>query len=87
MRFRRVSIGGGDRLYTPCGKIFVVSDWSEGTGDIYGALHLPVSMYGLHRYISHHKVEERFGPLSWNVPFLTSRVLRLTPDMRVGKQG
>ncbi len=65
MTFKGKRIAGGDKLWTMGGELFTISDWSNGTGDIYGH-----RTFG--RYVNIKKMPE----LSWNYPFISRRVQR-----------
>lgn len=65
MTFKGRRIKGGDVLWTATGEKYIISDWSEETGDIY--LRSDNSPY-----ISMKRVPE----LTWDYPFITRRIAR-----------
>lgn len=62
MVYKGRRIQAGDKLWTMAGAAFIIADWSEGTGDIYGHSELGV-------YINIKRMPE----LSWNFPFISRR--------------
>lgn len=65
MTFKGRQIKGGDVLWTATGEKYIISDWSNGTGDIY-------LRNANGTYMSMKKVPE----LTWDYPFITRRIAR-----------
>lgn len=63
MTYKGRRIGGGDELFDDRGNKYTISDWSEGTGDIY--VHDPFGYYM--------NIERVPLPLSWDFPFISVR--------------